>query len=186
MRRTNLAITFLALFAGLLIGCGNPHSDSPASQAHADNEKVVNLYIWTDYLAPDTLSSFEKQTGIKVNVTYFDSLAANETRLYTGHTGFDVVYNSPPFFRGLIASGAFQRLDKRQLSNLANLDPALMAKVALDDPGNAYGVMYAWGSYGIAYDEKKVAEALPNVSLNSWRLIFDSVNAAKLAHCHIN
>src|SRR5260221_14463241 len=112
MRRTGLAIYFLALATCLMIGCGKPHSGSPASQS---NDNVVNLYIWADYLAPDTLSTFTKQTGIKVNVTYFDTFAVPETRLLAGRTGFDVVVAAPPFFRRLIASGAFQQLDKKQL-----------------------------------------------------------------------
>ena len=104
----------------------------------------------------------------------------------TGHTGFDVVVTGPPFFRGLIASGAFQLLDKHQLPNLADLNPALMAKIAGDDPDNAHGVILAWGTYGITFDEKKVAATLPGIALNSWSVMFDPTNAAKLAQCHIN
>ncbi len=186
MRRTIAVIGLIALC--LLTACSKPKSESQPAQttANAGDEKVVNLYFWADNLAPDALSSFERQTGIKVNVTYFDSLAVNETRLFTGHNGFDVVLNSPPFFRGLIASGAFQPLDKRQLPNLANLDPELMAKLEPDDPGNTYGVIFDFGSYGIVFNEKKVNEALPNVPVTSWRLIFDPANAAKLARCNIN
>jgi putrescine transport system substrate-binding protein len=187
MRRAGFTIGGLALFASLT-GCSKPVSGTSAAQpsANAADDKVVNLYFWADDLAPDTLSTFEKQTGIKVNVTYFDTLAVNETRLFTGHNGFDVVLNSPPFFRRLIASGAFQPLDKRQLPNLTNLDPVLMAKLAHDDPGNAYGVIFDWGSYGIAINVDRVNEALPNVPLKSWRLLFDPANAAKLARCNIN
>jgi putrescine transport system substrate-binding protein len=176
------ALASLGVLGIILVSCGKTGAGPPPSEA----EKVVNLYIWADYVAPDTLSSFEKRTGIKVNVTYFDTLALPETRLLTGRTGFDVIVTGPPFFRGLIASGAFQPLDKGQLPNLANLNPALMAKIALDDPGNAYGVIYGWGTYGIAYDKKKIEALLPNRGLNSWSLIFDPSNAAKLAACHMN
>jgi putrescine transport system substrate-binding protein len=189
MRRTRTFAVGLVTLAVLLLGsCGNrnPGTTPTPKTTKGDDDNVVNLYTWADYLAPDTLSSFEKRTGIKVNVTYFDTLAVPETRLLTGQTGFDVVVTGPPFFRGLIASGAFQPLDKKQLSNLANLNPALMAKIAVDDPGNAHGVIFDWGTYGITYDEKKVAAILPNIALNSWSVMFDPANAAKLAHCHIN
>jgi putrescine transport system substrate-binding protein len=187
MRRTGFSIGGLALFA-CLTGCHKPTSGTSAGQtpANAADDRVVNLYIWSDYLAPDTLSAFEKNTGIKVNVSYFDTLAIPETRLLTGNTGFDVVITSPPFFRGLIAHGVFQPLDKQQLPNLANLSPALMAKIAGDGPDNAHGFIFSWGTYGITYDESKVAVSVPNNPLNSWSLIFDSANAAKLAYCHIN
>jgi putrescine transport system substrate-binding protein len=181
-----IATALLSLLGLSLVSCGKTNSASGADPRTANTDNVVNLYIWSDYLAPDTLSSFEKRTGIKVNVTYFDTLAIPETRLLTGQTGFDVVITTPPFFRGLIASGAFRPLDKQQLPNLVNLNPALMAKIANDDPGNAYAVMYTWGTNGIAYDEKKVGAVLPKGVLNSWSLIFDPVNAAKLGDCHIN
>jgi putrescine transport system substrate-binding protein len=182
-RGSDFSPALLCVLAIFIVGCGKTNSGAPATD---DAEKVVNLYIWADYVAPDTLSSFEKRTGIKVNVTYFDTLAVPETRLLTGQTGFDVVVTTPPFFRGLIAGGAFQPLDKQQLPNLVNLNPALMAKIADDDPGNAYAVMYTWGTNGIAYNDKKIAAALPNGAPKSWSLIFDPVNAAKLANCHIN
>ncbi len=60
-----------------------------------------------------------------------------------------------------------------------------MSKVADNDPGNSYGVMYSWGTYGVSYDEKKVRATGPS-KLDSWSLIFDPANAAKLAHCHLN
>lgn len=185
-RGSDLLPALLCGLAIFIVGCGKTNLGAGLTPATGDAEKVVNLYIWADYVAPNTLSSFEKRTGIKVNVTYFDTLAVPETRLLTGQTGFDVVITTPPFFRGLIASGAFQPLNKQQLSNLATLDPALMAKIADDDPGNTYAVIYTWGTYGIAYNEKKIAAVLPNGALNSWSLIFDPANAAKLAHCQIN
>lgn len=182
------AITTAALLisAALLASCGKRNSGLSPTPPTTNADNVVNLYIWSDYLPPDTLPSFEKRTGIKVNVTYFDTLAVPETRLLTGQTAFDVVLTGPPFFRGLIAHGAFQPLHRHLLPNFANLDPSLMAKIADDDPGNAYGVILAWGTYGITYNEKTVAAALPNIALNSWSVMFDPANAARLAHCHIH
>jgi len=187
MRRTGFSIGGLALFA-CLAGCHKPVSGTAPGQtsANAAEDKVVNLYIWSDYLAPDTLSTFTRQTGIKVNVIYFDTFALPETRLLAGRTGFDVVIAAPPFFGRLIASGAFQSLDKKQLPNLVNLDPVLMAKITNDDPGNAYGVIYAWGTNGLIYNERKIADALPASAVKNWGLVFDPANAARLAHCNIN
>jgi putrescine transport system substrate-binding protein len=169
----------------VVTGCGKSNTGK-ALTSPAQDGSVVNLYIWSNYVAPDTLSSFEKSTGIKVNVTYFDTLAAPETRLLTGQTGFDVVYATPPFFRGLIGAGALRPLDKQQLPNLANLDPGLMAKIAPDDPGNAYAVIYTWGTNGIAFNEEDVRARLPNASYDSWEVIFNPAIARKFAGCHIN
>jgi putrescine transport system substrate-binding protein len=109
-----------------------------------------------------------------------------ESRMLTGNSGFDVVVTSGPYFQRQIRSGAYLSLDIKQLPNLANLDPAIMARAAAYDPGNAHGVVYTWGTFGIGYNEKMIREALPNVPLNSWGLIFDPVFAVKLAKCGIN
>jgi putrescine transport system substrate-binding protein len=178
----------LCVSAALLIACGRSASGPGHVQSGAGNadDKVVNFFNWSDYLAPDTIESFEKETGVKVHVSYFDTNETLESRVLTGHSGFDVVVPTAPFFQRQIRSGAYLVLDKAKLPNLANLDPVIMSRVALNDPGNAHGVVYAWGTYGIGYNEKMLAEALPNVPLDSWRLIFDPAYAAKLAKCGIS
>jgi putrescine transport system substrate-binding protein len=189
MFRVNpFTMAMLCLSASLIISCGS--SDSGARKIQAgeknDDQKVLNLFIWSDYLAPDTIASFEKLTGVKVHVSYFDTNETLETRMLTGNSGFDVVVPSAAYFQRQIRSGAYLPLDKKQIPNISNLDPMLMSRAALYDPGNAYGVVNTWGTFGIGYNEKGVAEALPNVPVNSWRLIFDPVFAAKLAKCGIN
>lgn len=145
----------------------------------------VNLYTWSDYLAPETLPGFERLTGIKVRVSYFDTNEALESRVLTGRSGFDVVVPTAPFLQRQIESGAYLRLDKSRLPNLAHLDPAIMSRVAENDPGNAHSVVYAWGTYGIGYNVRRVAEVLPDAPLDSWALIFDPRYASKLAGCGI-
>jgi putrescine transport system substrate-binding protein len=178
--KRRLLATLLAV-ASSVIGCGGsgPTEKRP-------EEKVVSLYFWSDYLAPDTLSTFEKLTGIKVQVSYFDSYETLEARVLTGHSGFDVVLPGTGIFGREIRSGAYLPLDKTKLPNLSNLDPIIMSKVSLSDPGNTYGVVYMWSSYGIGYNKKRIAELLPNAPITSWRLLLDPVYAAKLAPCGIN
>lgn len=177
------SMAMLCVFASLVMGCGSP--DSQPGNGHLE-AKVLNLYTWADYLAPDTIAAFEKQTGVKVRVSYFETNETLESRVLTGNSGFDVVVPTAPYMQRQIRSGAYLPLDKTQLPNLANLDPAIMAKVALNDPGNAHAVVYAWGTYGIGYNAKMVAAALPNVPFNSWRVIFDPALASKLSKCGIN
>jgi putrescine transport system substrate-binding protein len=188
LRSKLFAITMLCLSASSMIGCGRPDSGARATQSDekSADKKVLNLYIWTDYLAPDTIASFEKQTGIKVRVSYFDTNETLEGRMLTGSSGFDVVVPTAPYLQRQMRSGAYLALDKSKLPNLANLDPEIMSRVAQNDPGNVHAVVYAWGTYGIGYNAKMVAAALPNVPLNSWRLIFDPAFASKLAKCGIN
>jgi putrescine transport system substrate-binding protein len=191
-----LALSMICVAASLMMmGCGRSDPgtrNAPVAalgDAKADvkgDEKVLNFYTWADYIAPDTLAEFERQTGIKVRMSYFETNETLEARMLTGNSGFDVVVPTAPFFQRQIRSGAYLPLDKKQLPNLVNLDPAIMARVALNDPGNVHGVVYAWGTYGIGYNEKMVARVLPEAPLQSWRLIFDPRFAAKLAPCGIN
>jgi putrescine transport system substrate-binding protein len=183
VRRT--AILALACVFGLS-GCGGGKSAGDTAAKPAGGAKVLNLYIWSDYLAPDTLSNFEKQFGIKVHPAYYDTNETLETKLLAGNSGFDIVVPSASYLERQIKAGAYLALDKSKLPNLQNMDPQLMARVASNDPGNAHSVIYLWGSNGIGYDEKMVKALMPDAPLDSWRLVFDPAVAAKVAKCGIS
>jgi putrescine transport system substrate-binding protein len=188
--RRGAAIVGLSFF--LLSACGGPKgpkgagNEDRAASGAADSGKVLNLYIWSDYLAPNTLSDFERETGTKVNASYFDANETLETKLLAGSSGFDVVVPTASYFERQIKAGVYLTLDKSKLPNLKNMDPQLMERVAQHDPGNAHGVIYMWGTNGIGYNEKMVKELMPDAPLDSWRLVFDPAVASKIAKCGIS
>jgi putrescine transport system substrate-binding protein len=189
VRRTAILAVGCAL---LLSACGGKSGappgggeSSPKSSAAA-SAKVLNLYIWSDYLAPNALPDFEKQTGIKVHVAYYDTNETLETKLLAGSSGFDIVLPTASYFERQIKAGVYLWLDKSKLPNLKNMDPQLMSRVALHDPDNAHGVIYTWGTNGIGYNEKMVKALLPDAPLESWRLVFDPAVASKIAKCGIS
>ncbi len=191
VRRT----VMLALGCSLLLSAcgGKPGSGAPSgassdggSGVAAGAGMVLNLFIWSDYLAPNTLSDFEKQTGIKVHVAYFDTNETLETKLLAGSSGYDVVVPTASYFERQIKAGVYLKLDKSKLPNLKNMDPQLMERVARHDPGNEHGVIYTWGTNGIGYNEKMVKELMPDAPLDSWRLVFDPQVASKVAKCGIS
>ncbi len=188
--RRGAAIVGLSFF--LLSACGGPKgpkgagNEDRAASGAADSGKVLNLYIWSDYLAPNTLSDFERETGTKVNASYFDANETLETKLLAGSSGFDVVVPTASYFERQIKAGVYATLDKSKLPNLKNMDPQLMERVAQHDPGNAHGVIYMWGTNGIGYNEKMVKELMPDAPLDSWRLLFDPAVASKIAKCGIS
>jgi putrescine transport system substrate-binding protein len=165
---------------------GSAEKQGAAADTGTAKGQVLNLYIWSDYLAADTLSNFEKQTGIKVHVAYFDTNETLETKLLAGSSGYDVVVPTASYFERQIKAGVYLTLDKSKLPNLKNMDPQLMAKVALHDPGNAHGIIYTWGTNGIGYNEKMVRELMPDAPLDSWRMVFDPAVASKVAKCGIS
>lgn len=163
----------------LVVACGG-HSSPPAAQ------ETLNIYNWTDFIAPDTVANFERETGIKVLYDTYESDEVLETKLLTGHTNYDIVVPSDIFFERLIKAGALRKLDKAALPNSVNLDPEAMRELAVHDPGNLYGIPYTWYTIGIGYNVDKVRERLGSSQPDSWSLLFDPKNAAKLQDCGIS
>lgn len=145
----------------------------------------VHIYNWSDYIGETTLEEFEKETGIKPVYDVFDSNETLEGKLLAGRTGYDVVVPSNHFLGKQIKAGAFQKLDKSQLPNWENLDPALLKQLEKNDPGNAYAAPYLWGTNGIGYNVEQVTSALGIEKVDSWAVIFEPENAKKLAGCGI-
>jgi len=148
-------------------------------------EKTVNLYSWADYVAPETLQAFEKETGIHVRYDTFDSSEVLETKLLTGGSGYDVVVPSSSVLARGLAAGALKEISHEGLKGYANLDPDLLEKLAAVDPGNRYGVPYTWGTLGLGMNVEAVQKRLPNVPLNSLDLLFKPEYASKLKDCGI-
>ncbi|ROS00090.1 putrescine transport system substrate-binding protein [Sinobacterium caligoides] len=157
-----------------------------AASVSAEEEKLLNIYNWSDYIAEDTLANFEKETGIKVVYDVFDSNDVLEAKLMSGRTGYDIVVPSSTFMARQIQAGVFQPLDTSKIPNLKNLDPVMMKRLDTMDPGNKYGVPYLWGTTGIGYNVKKIKELLgDDAPVNSWDLFYDPKYASKLASCGI-
>jgi len=93
---------------------------------------------------------------------------------------------SSNFLAKQIKAGAFQKLDKSQLPNWQNLDPALLKQLEKSDSGNQYGVPYLWGTNGIGYNIDKVKAALGTDKLDSWAILFEPENLKKLSKCGVS
>src|SRR2546430_729375 len=155
-----------------------------AGVVHAD-EPRLNVYNWSDYIAPDTIPRFTAETGIKVTYDVYDGNEVLEAKLLAGRSGYDVVVPSAsPFMARQIAAGVYRVLDRSKLANWPNLDPRILELVSPADPGNAYGVPYLWSFTGIGYNETQLRQALGEAApSDSLALIFDPAVAAKLAPC---
>ena len=105
-------------------------------------DPVVKVYNWSDYIGPDTLKNFEKDSGIKVQYDIFDTNEMLEAKLLSGHSGYDVVVPSSQFLSKQIRAGAYQPLQRGLLDNWKHLDPRLMQRLDAADPGNRYAVPY--------------------------------------------
>jgi putrescine transport system substrate-binding protein len=172
-----------------LAGCSrspNPPGSGPAAGAAAPAaENVLNIYAWSDYIAPETVPNFEKETGIKVRYDTYESNEVLETKLLTGHTGYDIVIPTGTFFERQLKAGVYRTLDKAAIPNLVNADPDIMQRMAHHDPGNQHAVPYMWSTTGLGYDAGKIKARLGQNIPQGWALLFDPANAAKLEDCGI-
>jgi putrescine transport system substrate-binding protein len=184
-----------ALCLGLVLaGCGGgakpPAQEGGAGPSGAPGadpeEKVLNVYNWSDYIEPSVLEQFTKQTGIKVNYDVFDANEVLETKLLTGHTNYDVVVPSAPFLKRQISAGVFQKLDKSQLPNLKNLDPDMLKQIGVYDPGNQYSVPYLWITSGPGFNVAKIKERMPQAPVDSLRMFYDPAVVSKFKDCGVS
>ena len=154
--------------------------------APALGQGQVNVYNWSDYIAEAELKRFEKDTGIKVNYTTYDSNEILEAKLRAGRSGYDVVVpTASPFFVRQLAANLYRPLDKARLKNWKNLDPEIMAQLAKYDPGNAHGIPWMWGTTGIGYNVEAIRKRMPDAPADSLRMIFDPAVVSKFADCGV-
>ncbi len=170
--RAKLAVSTLAL--------------SLAAATPALAQEQLKFYNWSDYIAPDTIENFEKETGIDVIYDVFDSNEVLEAKLLSGSSGFDLVVPTSSFLGRQIQAGVFQPLDKSKMPNYKHLDASLMKVLTQVDPDNGHGIPYLWGTTGIGYNVDKVKEVLgEDAPVDSFDLIFKPENIAKLSSCGV-
>ncbi len=188
------ALLVLYSLAGIaLASCSAQQEAAPAAGAAAaasagvtDEEKVLNIYNWVDYIAPDLVPAFEKEYGIKVNYDVFDSNEVLETKLLSGSTGYDIVVPSASFMARQIKAGVYQKLDKSLLPNLKNVDPYFAKQIDLFDPGLEHAVNYFWGTSGVGYNVQKIKAAMPDAPVDSFRMFYDPAVIKNFKSCGVS
>ena len=167
-------------FAGLLTCAVSP--------AVADEEKVLNIYNWSDYIGEDTIANFEKETGIKVRYDTFDSNETLHAKLVAGKTGYDIVVPSSNWGKIQSEGGLLMKLDKSKISTYGNLDPFVMAQLNKMDPGNQHLAPWMWGITTVGVNTAKLKAALGNLPMpeNAWDLIFKPEYISKAKSCGVS
>ena len=157
-----------------------------AASAGQAQDRVVNVYNWSDYIDDEVLKQFTEETGIKVVYDVYDNNDIVETKLLAGGSGYDIVVPTDANMSRQIKAGTLMKLDKSKLPNLVHMWPFVMDKLATYDPGNEHAVDYMWGTVGIGINVDKVEERLGEMDLDTWAVVLDPANAAKLADCGIH
>jgi spermidine/putrescine-binding protein len=155
---------------------------TPAERAAADAieaakplgpiERNLAIYNWSDYFAPDTLSNFEKEFGVKVTYDVYESNEEMLAKLITGASGYDLVFPSSYAVTVLLATGLAAPIHRQYLTNWGNVAPLFLNPPF--DPENAHTVPWQWGVTGIAYRSDRVPEP------TSWSILWDAKYREKM------
>ena len=139
----------------------------PTLSSSRERRQTLNLFIWSAYLAPDTLKVFEQRFNARVVFDLYDSIEALLAKLQAGNTGYDVVVPSDYAVHIAINRGLLSPIDKDKLPNFEkSLDPQFLNKSF--DPRNRYSVPYIWGTTGIGYRKDFIKEPV-----ESWKILWD-------------
>ena len=179
------AIMGLILFA--CTDAGTSDQNATVGQKATNHTDQLNIYNWSDYVDPDTVKTFEKNNQIKVRYDFYDSNETLEAKILIGRSGYDLVVPSIANVGREIKAGAYQPINKSQLSYYNDIDPNLLKLMDKVDPGNKYAVPYFWGINTIGINQTQVEKAL-NGKLpdNLWDLIFNPEYTHKLKSCGIS
>lgn len=170
----NMGRSLLVLALGLGLG-----------SAHAE-EKLLRLYNWADYFAPDTLEAFTRETGIRVIYDVMDSSETLEAKMMSGHSGYDLIFPGDTVAERLMRAGALQPLDPARLEHLDEIEPGLKTLQTRYPYSRHATVPYTWGTIGLTYNQAQVDARLPGAPVNSLDMLFKPELAARFADCGIS
>jgi spermidine/putrescine-binding protein len=165
---------FLAATASLLAACRRGPAAPPAGSAELGPiEGKLNIYNWSDYIAPGVVPEFEREFGVSVSYDTYESSEEMVAKLEAGATGYDLVVPTTYAVTALLASGLLAPLSRRYLPNLANLSPIFRGQA--HDPTDAFTVPWLWGITGIAWR----TDLIPGAP-DSWGVFLDARNRSRM------
>ena len=155
-RRSLMNGLTLLVVAGFLGACAQPAEQTAAPAA--EEEKVLNLFAWSEYVPQSLLDGFTEETGIQVNYDAFSSNEEMYAKISAGASGYDLIQPSDYWVGVMSRQGLLGEIDLTKIPNIANADPAL--PYDLYDPGHKYSIPYQWGSAALAVNTEKISEPI--------------------------
>jgi spermidine/putrescine-binding protein len=155
-RRTLMIGLTVLVITGVLGGCAQPAGQTGG--AADEEEKVLNLFAWSEYVPQALLDGFTEETGIQVNYDAFSSNEEMYAKIQAGASGYDLIQPSDYWVGVMSRQGLLAEIDLTKIPNIANVDPSL--PYDLYDPGHKYSVPYQWGSAAIAVNTENVTEPI--------------------------
>lgn len=139
-----------------------------SAQKGGGSTNTVVVYNWGEYLDPQVLDLFEKETGIEVIYEEFETNEIMYPKVNSGAIAYDVVCPSDYMIQRMIENELLQEIDFDNIPNSVNIGDTYWRSSEEFDPGNRYSVPYCWGTVGILYNKTMVEEPI-----DSWSVLWD-------------
>jgi spermidine/putrescine-binding protein len=140
----------------------------------AADDKVLNLYTWSEYFPKPVLDAFTKKTGIKVNVALYSTNEELIDKVTSGVSDYDLVVPSDYAVRILVLEKQLLPIERSKVPNFANLDPKQLGLPY--DKDNRFSIPYFWGTTGLGINKEMIKDPV-----DSWAAVFDAKNAGKIS-----
>ena len=190
MKKTLLSTVLLLALAA----CGGENGNAPAQNANASGAaptasapttNALNIYNWSNYVDESTVEDFKKANNLDLTYDLYENNETLEAKMLTGKSGYDLGVPGIAFLPRQIKAGAYQKIDKSQIPNYKNIDPALLKLLEQADPGNEYAVPYFSGVNTLAITAKGKELLGGKLPENGWDLMFKPEYTNKLKSCGI-
>ncbi len=161
----------------VLTACGKQEKPADTAAGASEDlgpiEKELAIYNWSDYIAEDTITNFEKEFGVKVTYDTYESNEEMVAKLQAGASGYDIIVPSNYIVPVVVATGLAAELNKKYLTNFGNLAPTFQNPVF--DPENKHAIPYQWGTTGFAWRSDKVPG-----NPDTWAIFLDAKYKGKM------
>lgn len=149
-----------------VIGCAQQENSTASTQTA---ERVLQVFNWNNYIAPETIQRFEASCDCQVKQDYFSDNEEMLAKLAAGATGYDLIVPTGNAVDTLIRQGVLIPLNKTLLPNLKNIHPAYLGTIF--DPANQYSVPYAYTLTLLGFNKNKIQEL--GLPADTWAIIFE-------------
>lgn len=156
----------LSLVICMLVISGCTSSEKKDDKNSASSNVTLNVYNWGDYIDPEVIEDFTKETGIKVNYENFNNNEELLAKIEAGSTNYDVLFPSDYMVGIMREKGLLQKLDFENIPNYKYIDNRF--KKLNYDENDEYAVPYMWQTVGIVYNSKKITD-----KVDSWNILWD-------------
>ena len=157
MKKTIIALCVLCLLLPItLVGCG-PQVGSAG---------VVYVHNWGEYIDESIFRIFERETGIKVHYSTFESNEQLYSLMRRGGANIDVIIPSDYMIARMVDENMLEELDFSNIPNYELIDARY--KGLSYDPDNRFSVAYMTGTVGLIYNSTMITDRI-----NSWGALFD-------------